>query len=144
MIDGLLNFTLLDENASAIFISRIVEQDGRLAPAYFSPNYKYFDQLLQTVKNKTTVLKLVFNEFLQTSIPPLISVPYAKRYQDFPLKNFCLTVPKIFLNGPSSVSLILGIEKKLGINRKDIWHNRDSNPEPTAWEPCCPNPTAAI
>ena len=31
-----------------------LKQDGRLAPAYFSPNYKYFDQLLQTVKNKTT------------------------------------------------------------------------------------------
>ena len=45
-----------------------LKQDGRLAPAYFSPNYKYFDQLLQTVKNKTTVLILVFKEFLQTSI----------------------------------------------------------------------------
>ena len=33
-----------------------------LAPAYFSPNYTYFDQLLQTVKNKTTVLILVFKE----------------------------------------------------------------------------------
>ena len=31
-----------------------------LAPAYFSPNYKCFDQLLQTVKNKTTVLIFVF------------------------------------------------------------------------------------
>ena len=46
----------------------IAKQDGRLAPEYFSPNYKYFDQLLQTVKNKTTVLILVFKEFLQTSI----------------------------------------------------------------------------
>ena len=36
-----------------------------LAPAYFSPNYKYFDQLLQTVKNETTVLIIVFEEFLQ-------------------------------------------------------------------------------
>ena len=36
-----------------------------LAPAYFSPNCKYFDQLLQTVKNKTTVLILVFKGFLQ-------------------------------------------------------------------------------
>ena len=59
-----------------------------LAPAYFSPNYKYFDQLLQTVKNKTTVLILVFKKFLQTSTPPLISVLYAKGYHDFPLKNF--------------------------------------------------------
>ena len=40
-----------------------LEQDGRLRPAYFSPNYKYFDQLLETVKNNTTVLNLVFKEF---------------------------------------------------------------------------------
>ena len=68
-----------------------------LAPAYFSPNYKYFDQLLQTVKNKTTVLILVFEEFLQISIPPLISVLYAKGCHDFPMKNFRLTVPKNFI-----------------------------------------------
>ena len=42
----------------------MVKQDGRLAPAYLSRNYKYFDQLLQTVKNKTTVLNLVFKDFL--------------------------------------------------------------------------------
>ena len=68
-----------------------------LAPAYFSPNYKYFDQLLQTVKKKTTVLILVLKEFLQTSIPPLIFVLYAKKYHYFPLKNFRLTVPKNFV-----------------------------------------------
>ena len=54
------------------------EQDGRLAPAYFSPNYKYLAQLLQTVNNKTTVLSLVFKKILQTSIPPLISILYAR------------------------------------------------------------------
>ena len=32
-----------------------IKQDGRLAPAYFSPEYKYFDQHLQTVKNEATV-----------------------------------------------------------------------------------------
>ena len=31
------------------------EQDGRLALAYFSPEHKYFDQHLRTVKNETTV-----------------------------------------------------------------------------------------
>ena len=86
----------------------ILEQDGRLAPAYFSPNYKYFDQLLQTVKNKTTVLILVFKEFLQTSIPPLISVLYAKGYHYFPLKFFCLTVPKNFVEEPFCVSESIG------------------------------------
>ena len=82
-----------------------------LAPAYFSPNYNYFDQLLQTVKNKTTVLILVLKEFLQTSIPSLISVLYATGYHDFPLKIFCLTVPKNFVGESFSVSLISGIEK---------------------------------
>ena len=121
-----------------------------LAPVYISPNYKFFDQLLQTVKNKTTVLILVFKEFLQI-IPPLISVLYAEGYHDFPLRNFwshsakkfrrgtllcfrkfllpknardkrggyqdfpsktfCLTVPKIFVGEPFSVSLISGIQK---------------------------------
>ena len=75
-----------------------------LAPPYFSPNYKYFDQLLQTVKNKTTVVNLVFKEFLQTSIPPLTSVLYAKGYHDFLLKNFRLTVPKNFIEEPFFVS----------------------------------------
>ena len=76
------------------------KQDGRLAPAYFSLNYKYFDQLLQTDKSKTTVLNLVSKEFLQTSIPSLSSVLYAKEYHDFPLENFCLTVLKNFVKEP--------------------------------------------
>ena len=91
------------------------KQDGRLAPAYFSPNYKYFDQLLQTVKNKTTALNLVFNEFFQTSIPPLISVLYAKGYHDFPLKNFCLTVSKKLVQEPLCVSENFWYRKMLGI-----------------------------
>ena len=32
----------------------------------------------------------------------------------------------------------------LGINRKYFLQGSDSNPEPTAWEPCCPTPTAVI
>ena len=86
-----------------------------LAPAYFSPNYKYFDQLLQTVKNKTTVLILVFKQFLQTSIPPLISVLYAKGYHYFPLKNFRLTVPKNFVGEPFFVSKNFWYRKNLWI-----------------------------
>ena len=42
-----------------------IEQDCRLAPAYFSPNYECFDQFLRTVKNITTLLLLVFKDFLQ-------------------------------------------------------------------------------
>ena len=31
------------------------KQDGRLAPAFFSQEHKYFDQHLPTVKNETIV-----------------------------------------------------------------------------------------
>ena len=89
------------------------KQDGRLAMAYFSPNYKYFDQLLQTVKNKTTVLNLVFKEFFQTSIPPLISVLYGKGFHNFPSKSFCLTVPNHFVEEPFYVSESFGYRKVL-------------------------------
>ena len=87
-----------------------------LAPAYFSPNYKYFDQILQTVKNKTTLLILVFEEFLQTSIPPLISILYAKVYHHLPLNTFPLTVPKNFIGEPfcAVFQKISGIEKFYG------------------------------
>ena len=90
-----------------------------LAPVFFSPNYKYFDQLLQTVKSKTTVLILVFKEFLQTSIPPLISVFYAKGYHDFPLKNFRLTVPKNFVEEPVCISENFGYRKTLWLRGKN-------------------------
>ena len=53
-------------------------QDGRPLAALFSPSYKFFDQLVQTVKSETTALNLVFKGFLQTLISPLISIFYAK------------------------------------------------------------------
>ena len=34
---------------------RKLKQDGRLARAFFSQEYKYFDRHLPTVKNETTV-----------------------------------------------------------------------------------------
>ena len=92
---------------------KLYKQDGRLAPPYFSPIYKYLDQLFQTVKDKTTVLILVLKEFLQTSTPPLIFVLYAKGYHDYPLKNFCLTVPKNFVEEPFCVSESFGHRKIL-------------------------------
>ena len=52
----------------------------KLAPAYFSPNNNYFDQLLQAVKNETTILNLVFKGFLQILISPQISKFYASRF----------------------------------------------------------------
>ena len=84
-----------------------------LAPAYFSPIYKHFDQLLQTVENKTTVLILVFKESSQTLIPPLISLLHAKGYHDFPLRKFRLTVPKKFVEKADCVSENFGYRKNL-------------------------------
>ena len=75
-----------------------------LSRIHFSPNYKYFDQFLQEVINKTTVLISVFREFLPISIRALTSAFYAKRYHDFPSKLFRLTVPKNFAGEPFGVS----------------------------------------
>ena len=107
--------------ASKFSLSSKKKQDGRLAPPYFSPNYKYFDQISQTVKNKTTVLILVFKDFLQTSIRPLISVLYAKGYHYFPLKNFRLTVPKNLVEEPVCVSENFEYRKTLSLRRE--YHN---------------------
>ena len=104
-------------------LPKLFEQDGWLAPAKFSPSYKHFDQLLQSVKNKTTVLNLVFKEFLQTSIPPLISVLYAKGHHGFTLKNFSLTVPILFVEDPSMFQKVSDIEfflPKWGISQVSI------------------------
>ena len=85
-----------------------------LAPAYFSPNYKNFDQILQTVKYKTTVLLLVVKEFLRTSIPLLTSVLYAKGSYDSPLRNFRLTMPMNFVGNFFCVS-------------KEFWYRKFSS-----------------
>ena len=91
------------------------KQDGQLALAFFSPNYNFFDQALQTVEIDTTVLTLVFKDFLQTSIRPLISVLNAKGYHDFPLKNFWLTVPKYFVEERFCVVENFWFRKMLGM-----------------------------
>ena len=75
-----------------------LKQNGQLAPAYFSPEYKYFHQHLQTVKNETTVQNLVFEGFLQTSIPSLIFIFHEKEgVSRLSVQNFCLIVPKNFV-----------------------------------------------
>ena len=50
-----------------------------------------------------------------------------------------------FRSEPLSVSFTnFGYGKILGIIRKNFCQVSDSNPEPTACEPCCPKPTAII
>ena len=91
------------------------QQDGRLAPVYFLPEYKYFDQPLQTVKNEITVYNLVFEGFLRKSMPPLISVFYAKEeisrlsFKDF----FVLQYQKILLKQ-------FGVKGNFGYRKKNL------------------------
>ena len=77
---------------------------------------------MQTVKNKTTVLLLVFEEFLKTSVQPLISVLYVKGYHDFLLKNFCLRVPKNFVEEPLCFKKSL-VSKNIRNKRGGGYHN---------------------
>ena len=55
LIIDFINAFLRIELKTALYTSSVttfwgkIKQDGRLAPAYFSTNYKIFDQLLQTV-----------------------------------------------------------------------------------------------
>ena len=88
------------------------KQGGRLPPAYFSQEYKYFDQHLPAVKNETTVY-LVYESFLQTSIPPLISIFYAKEEVSrlFVQIFFVSQYRKISLGNTSVYQKISGIEK---------------------------------
>ena len=64
-----------------------LQQDGQLAPVSFYPNYKYFDQFLQTVENKTTVLILGSKEFLQINSTTDFCTLY-KRVSRFSLEKF--------------------------------------------------------
>ena len=73
------------------------ERNGRLAPTYFSPNYKYFDQLLRTVKNETS-FEFSFQRFF-TKINSTTDF-YTLCYHDFPLKICCFTVAKKFVEKP--------------------------------------------
>ena len=75
------------------------EQDGRLAPAYFSPNYNYFDQLLQTVKNKTTVLKLVFQRVFTNINSTTDFYTLRKRVLRFSVENFLSHSVETFRRG---------------------------------------------
>ena len=101
------------EKASRIFSRMNGQQDGRLALAYFSPEYKNFDQHMQTVKNEITVYNLVSKGFLQASIPPLISIFYAK---DF-VQNFFVSVPKNFVAEHFGDSENFGYRKILCIRK---------------------------
>ena len=91
-------------------MGEFIKQDGQLAPAYFSPNYKYFDQLLQTVK-KNNCFDISFEEFLQTSIRPLISVLYAKGITNFHWKISVSQCRKISSRNLSVFQKISGTEK---------------------------------
>ena len=62
----------------------------------------------------------------------------------FSVKNFLSHNAENFRRGTPWCFTNFGCRKMLGINRKKLWQGSDSSPEPTAWKPCCPKPTAAI
>ena len=81
------------------------KQDGRLAPAFFSQENKRFDQHLPTVISETTVQIIVYESFLQKTIPPLLYRSYAKEGElRISFKTFCLTLPRNFVGEQFGVS----------------------------------------
>ena len=50
----------------------------------------------------------------------------------FSVENFLSHSAEYFRRGTPEYFTNCGYQKMLGINRKDIWHDRDSNPKPTA------------
>ena len=115
----LLSFTFEKKELAVLHWKK---QDGRLAPAYFLQEYKFFDRLLLTVKNETTVRNLVNESFLQTSIPPLLSTFYAKKGKPRHfVQIFCLTVPKSYVGEHFVVSQNFRVSKILCIKRGYHW-----------------------
>ena len=78
---------------------RNIKQDGRLAPAYFSPNYKYFDKILQTVKNETIVLNLVFKGFFTNINSTIDFCSLYRRVSRFSVENFLSQCAEKFREG---------------------------------------------
>ena len=96
-----------------------IEQDGWLAPAFFSPNYKYFDQLLQTVKNKTTVLILVFTNInLASDFCTLCN-----RVWRFSVENFLSHGAEKFRRGTFLCFRKFLVPKKVWDKRGDGYHD---------------------
>ena len=110
-VAGHLAFLAAVCNLFLSYLMKINKQDGRIAPAYFSPNYKYFDQLLQTVKNKNYYFQFSIQRVFTNIISTTDFCTLYKSVSRFSVKIFCRTVPKKFLGQPFSVSLISGIEK---------------------------------
>ena len=76
---------------------------------------------MRPVNYKTTVLNPVFKGFRQLSIPPLISIFYAKEgYHDFSFEIFCLTVPKKFVGEPFCASKIFYYRKNSRIGKEGV------------------------
>ena len=65
-------------------------------------------------------------------------------YQGFPSKIYLSHSAENFRRGTLYCFIDLGFGKMLRISGKKCWQGSVSNSEPTAWEPCCPKPTAFI
>ena len=72
-----------------------LKQDDRLAPAYFSPEYKYFDQHLSHSAEK--LRRGILQCFISFGYQKMLGIREKEgggRTHVFPLKFFCITVPK--------------------------------------------------
>ena len=72
---------------------------------------------------------------------------YNKRREEvsrFSVENFLSHSAENFRRGTLSCFTNFEYRKMLRINRKNFWQGSDWNLEPTAWDRCCPNPTAFI
>ena len=96
-----------------------LKQDGRLAAAYFSHEYKYFDQHLPTVKNETTgyhdfsfiFLSHSAEKFRWGTLRCIKKFRVSKNFMHqrggisrFSVENFCHTIPKNFVGEHFGVS----------------------------------------
>ena len=65
---------------TSFLCEEIEEQDSRLAPAYFLPNYRAFDQFLQTVRKREYCFQSSFQRF-STNINSLTDFYKSWRYR---------------------------------------------------------------
>ena len=93
----------------------IQKQDSRLAKAYFSPNYKIFDQFLKKLKYEATVLGLVFKCFQNiNSTTDFYFLCKRNAITFFRWKLFVSQCQKVWLGNPLVFQRVSVIEKLYG------------------------------
>ena len=103
----------------------LCRRNMEVAPTYFSPDYKYFDQLLQTVGNRTTVSILVFKEssfFTNISLTTDFCT-LCKRVSRFSVEKFLSHSPEKIRRGTFLCLRKSLISKNVGDKRGGGYHD---------------------